>query len=316
MLENGIKLKNKIAQNVLIIIIAIIAGIALIICQIINRQYIEKFLRELLRVPSIIGGPDITTNFKVTVDEFLGYIFSFLMAFVILSLTVGFFKKKEGLKDFYNDLTKIYKTKFFFLLFLEGIVITLVLTYIVVMFPIKSDVKVNLSKLQHYIMWAKGSAYANIFWLIQMLIIAIMEESIFRGIIYKGFSKITTKLWSAMITSIIFALYHIYPFETGVLMLRNVIISLLLIYMLEKTKTIWWSVGIHFGLNALLFEEVSSKEGHIQLAFGIIIVFSAYIILDYLIQQYYNKRDQKDDILGSELKDKEKKEESAVEYLS
>lgn len=71
-----------------------------------------------------------------------------------------------------------------------------------------------------------------------------------------------------------------------------------------------------FGFNALLFEEVSSKEGHIQLAFGIIIVFSAYIILDYLIQQYYSKRDQKDDILGSELKDKEKEEESAVEYLS
>lgn len=100
MLENGIKLKNKIAQNVLIIIIAIIAGIALIICQIINRQYIEKFLRELLRVPSIIGGPDITTNFKVTVDEFLGYIFNFLMAFIILSLTVVFYKRKEGLKDF------------------------------------------------------------------------------------------------------------------------------------------------------------------------------------------------------------------------
>ncbi|ADQ44974.1 abortive infection protein [Caldicellulosiruptor kronotskyensis 2002] len=34
MLENGIKLKNKIAQNVLIIIIAIIAGITLIICRV------------------------------------------------------------------------------------------------------------------------------------------------------------------------------------------------------------------------------------------------------------------------------------------
>ncbi len=312
MSENEMKLKNKIAQNVLI---TVIASFALIICQIINRNYIDTYLKVLLKVPSIIGDPNITASIKFTLQQFLGYIFNFIMAFIILSLCIVILKGKKALKDYYIDFVKIYKTRFFFILFLEGIGVMFILTYIVVMFPLKNAVKIDFSKLQLYIMWSKESAYENIFWLIQMFIIAFMEESVCRGVIYKGFSKLTTKLWSTVITSIVFALYHVYYFEKGIFMFRNVIVSLLLIYMLEKTKTIWWSVGIHFGLNAFLFEE-SSIEGRLHLTLGIIIVFSVYMILDYLIQQCYNKKELKNGMLKSELKDKEKNEEIAMEYLS
>ncbi len=71
---------------------------------------------------------------------------------------------------------------------------------------------------------------------------------------------------------------------------RNIVISLFFIYALEKTKTIWWSVGAHFGLNAFLFDVVTTVEGQRNLAVVIIFVFLLYITCDNAMVKYFSKK--------------------------
>ncbi|WAM33827.1 CPBP family intramembrane glutamic endopeptidase [Caldicellulosiruptor morganii] len=318
MSENKMGIKNSIIKIIKNVLIGIIVGFLILEFWEIYKNNIDKFHEKILRMPSENFTVDLTTNFKIVMGSLLDYVSHFIWSFVILSLTVFLFKGKETLKEYFKNLVKIYSSKLFFFLFLEGILIMLLLSYTVVMFPVKSAIKVEFGKFQRYYFWSKVTGYINIFYLIQYFIVAIMEETIFRGVIYRGLSKATTKIWSAVVTSLTFSAYHVYPSNPPLFIIRNIVISLILIYMLEKTGTIWWSVGMHFGLNVFLFDRISQVEGQTQLAIGIIIVFSAYMILDYLIQWYFSKKEQNGNLLESQLKDKRERveEEMTVECLS
>lgn len=75
------------------------------------------------------------------------------------------------------------------------------------------------------------------------------EEVIFRGILYSGFKNKLNKFWAALITSALFGLAHL-QWNVGV---DTFVLSLVIIYALEKHKSLWMAIGLHGIKNAVAF---------------------------------------------------------------
>lgn len=85
----------------------------------------------------------------------------------------------------------------------------------------------------------------------------IVEEILFRGFLYSRFLKVLPKVMAAIVVSILFGAAHL-QFGSGntllwVAALDTFILSLVLVYVREKTGTIWAGVGIHALKNLVAF---------------------------------------------------------------
>lgn len=82
-----------------------------------------------------------------------------------------------------------------------------------------------------------------------VIIPPIVEEFIFRGFLYQSLTSKWPKKWAAVITSALFALAH----GQWNVAVDTFILSLVLIYLLEKTQNIWASIGLHALKNSIAF---------------------------------------------------------------
>jgi membrane protease YdiL (CAAX protease family) len=85
----------------------------------------------------------------------------------------------------------------------------------------------------------------------------LVEELLARGFLYSGLRTRLPFIWSALITSILFAIAHL-QFGSGqpplyVAAVDTFILSLVLVYMREKTGSLWPCVGLHMAKNGLAF---------------------------------------------------------------
>jgi membrane protease YdiL (CAAX protease family) len=77
----------------------------------------------------------------------------------------------------------------------------------------------------------------------------IAEEMMFRGFLYRGLTTKWPKILSAFLASGLFALVH-FQWNVGV---DVFVLSLILIFLLEKTKNLWVCVALHAIKNGLAF---------------------------------------------------------------
>ena len=90
-----------------------------------------------------------------------------------------------------------------------------------------------------------------------VLLPPIVEEILVRGFLYSGLKKGLPKIWAVVLTSGLFAMAHL---EAGsgapllwVAAIDTFVLSLVLIYLREKTGSLWASIGLHMLKNGIAF---------------------------------------------------------------
>lgn len=102
------------------------------------------------------------------------------------------------------------------------------------------------------------SGYALIPVFISLVILPpLVEELITRGVLYSGLKRQLPIIWAALITSMIFAAAHLPESKGSGLLWVGAIdtftLSLVLVYLREKTGSLWASIGLHGLKNGIAF---------------------------------------------------------------
>ncbi|MDB5163543.1 MAG: hypothetical protein JWS12_160 [Candidatus Saccharibacteria bacterium] len=85
----------------------------------------------------------------------------------------------------------------------------------------------------------------------------LVEEIVTRGFLYQGLKKGMPKIWAVILTSILFASAHL-QFGSGAPLLwvaavDTFTLSLVLIYLFERTGSLWASITLHMLKNTIAF---------------------------------------------------------------
>jgi len=111
---------------------------------------------------------------------------------------------------------------------------------------------------QQAIGFQSASGFGLVLVAISLVILpAIVEELLFRGFLFTGLKKAFPIVWAGLFTSILFAIPHLFESTGGGLLWvagsDTFILSCVLVYLREKTGTIWASIGLHALKNTLAF---------------------------------------------------------------
>jgi len=125
----------------------------------------------------------------------------------------------------------------------------------------------NLNKIYNFTNLYEGSVNTLVVLISTGLIAPIIEELMFRGIVYNELKKLFSKMKSIILCSVIFAILHF----TGVQIIYAFGFSFLLIFVYEKYKTIKAPIILHMTSNitTTLFVPFLIKD---------------YIVVNHLIQ--------------------------------
>lgn len=101
----------------------------------------------------------------------------------------------------------------------------------------------------------------ELFWigLTLVLLAPLIEEVIFRGFIFGSLKKGTNAVFAGLLTSLLFAVGHLAASSTGPLYIAAIdtfVLSLVLVYLREKTGSLWASIGLHAIKNGIAFVAV------------------------------------------------------------
>lgn len=86
----------------------------------------------------------------------------------------------------------------------------------------------------------------------------LVEEMLFRGYLYRGLKSKWPKIVAALVSSLLFALVH-FQWNVGV---DVFVLSLVLVFLYEKTKNLWMCVGLHTLKNFLAFLVIFVFSAH------------------------------------------------------
>lgn len=108
-----------------------------------------------------------------------------------------------------------------------------------------------------------GFQAAHGFWPLVVVFVSLVvlppvtEEIVTRGFLYLGLKSKLKRYWAVILTSIIFAVAHL-QFGSGAPLLWSAaidtfLLSVVLIYVREKTGALWASIGLHMIKNGIAF---------------------------------------------------------------
>lgn len=154
---------------------------------------------------------------------------SFLLAWQFLRI------KNVGFKNFFGKLT-LRDAASIPLFYIGYLAITIVVQSILRLIP-------SFNADQEQTLGLDGANGLALIGVLMVLVIfpPIAEEVIFRGILYRGLATKWSKLLAALVASLLFGLAHL-QWNVGA---DTFILSLVLIYALEKRKTLWVPIGVH-----------------------------------------------------------------------
>lgn len=99
-----------------------------------------------------------------------------------------------------------------------------------------------------------------------VIIPPIAEEVMFRGFLYSGLRKSLPKIWAALLTSAVFASPHLLESsQGGILWIAGVdtfVLSMVLVYLREKTGRLYASMGLHAMKNFAAFATLFLIHSH------------------------------------------------------
>ena len=136
------------------------------------------------------------------------------------------------------------------------------LTYLLIYLTVVSTLQFfihsfNVSQKQE--LGVPSSAYGGDLWLLFIMLVVlppIAEEILFRGFIYSSLRPKMNKIVAALITSVLFAMPHLFESNSGILWVAGCdtfILSMVLVYVREKTDKLWASMLIHGLKNFVAF---------------------------------------------------------------
>lgn len=136
------------------------------------------------------------------------------------------------------------------------------LTYLFIYLTVVSSLQYfihgfNVSQKQE--LGVPNTAYGGDLWMLFVMLVIlppIAEEILFRGFIYSSLRPKMNKIGAALITSILFALPHLFESSSGLLWVAGCdtfILSMVLVYVREKTDKLWASMLIHGLKNFIAF---------------------------------------------------------------
>lgn len=103
---------------------------------------------------------------------------------------------------------------------------------------------------------AAGVALVPVF-ISLVLLPPLVEELLVRGFLYSGLKKGLPKVWAVLGTSVLFAIAHLQAGSGAPLLwvaaIDTFTLSLVLIYLREKTGSLWASIGLHMLKNGVAF---------------------------------------------------------------
>ncbi len=118
--------------------------------------------------------------------------------------------------------------------------ITIVL-YSLLNFDIDQKQDIGFANIQGWDLWL---IFASV-----VIVTPIVEEVIFRGVLFKAFRQKTTFFWAAIVTSVVFAVAH-GQINVGI---DVFILSMVLCYLREKSDSIWPPIIMHSIKNFVAF---------------------------------------------------------------
>lgn len=84
----------------------------------------------------------------------------------------------------------------------------------------------------------------------------LVEELVFRGFVFTGLRRKLTFVWATLITSVLFAVPHLFASSEGLLWVAGVdtlVLSFILCYLREKTGVLWAAIVLHAMKNGIAF---------------------------------------------------------------
>ena len=97
------------------------------------------------------------------------------------------------------------------------------------------------------------------FGILRVVILApIVEELIFRGVIFSGFQRIYPSILAIIFSALLFALFHLNPWQLG----PTFLLGLLLGYVRLRTGSLLAAIFTHALHNGMIFLSVYYKEGY------------------------------------------------------
>ena len=102
-----------------------------------------------------------------------------------------------------------------------------------------------------------GGLQLSLTFLSLVILPPIAEELLFRGFLFEGLKKVMPVVWAGLLTSVVFAAAHLPegsgsgPFWIGAI--DVFILSLGLVYLKQKTKTLWPGIFLHVIKNLVAF---------------------------------------------------------------
>ncbi len=84
----------------------------------------------------------------------------------------------------------------------------------------------------------------------------IVEETLFRGVLFGGFRTKMPFIYATLLTSVLFALPHLFESGSGLLWIGGIdtfILSIALCYLREKTGSLWAGIFLHMIKNGTAF---------------------------------------------------------------
>ncbi len=184
-----------------------------------HKQLISK-LNQLIK----------TSQYKLNLSNYMNskaLIIILITSIIFIPLFYNIYKKYKN-----HNITKIKKNDVLFIILL-GISISLIFN-------------ITLSSINYFLHFTNNYQLSQLPIYIQILSSGIMgpiiEELLFRGIVYNKIKEDYKPMKSIIISSIIFSLFH---FSNPLNVLYAFMMSFMFIYLYEKYKTLWAPILLH-----------------------------------------------------------------------
>lgn len=131
----------------------------------------------------------------------------------------------------------------------------------------------------------------NIFTVLATVVMApLIEEVIFRGLIYRSLRSAMPRVVAALLTSVVFGAVH----GTIIWFIYTFLFSLLLIFLLEATDSLWSCIAAHAAFNIVGQLPLITGDTHTAVAIIILAVGIALFAVGIILMYDYG-RDRKED---------------------
>lgn len=108
---------------------------------------------------------------------------------------------------------------------------------------------VDINQSQDFGMQSNSIVELGVIFFALVILPAITEEIIFRGLLYRSFKKPFGKIAAAIIVSLLFGLAH----GQWNVAADTFVLSLVLIYLVEKSNSLWAAISLHLLKNSVAF---------------------------------------------------------------